>query len=55
MTTLNEPLARMLTPFEFTSHTRVVFGPNALAQLGELARDLGFTRTLLVAAVTDKR
>ncbi|HEV8487615.1 MAG TPA: iron-containing alcohol dehydrogenase [Blastocatellia bacterium] len=35
--------------FDFQSHTRVVFGEGAIARLGELARDLGFRRTLLVA------
>jgi alcohol dehydrogenase len=31
------------------SRTRVVFGEGALARLGELARELSFTRTLIVA------
>ena len=35
--------------FDFQSHTRVVFGEGAIARLGELARELGFRRTLLVA------
>lgn len=39
----------MLKGFDFQSHTRAVFGEGALARLGELARELGFRRTLLVA------
>ena len=35
--------------FDFQSDTRVVFGAGAFARLGELARELGFSRTLLVA------
>ena len=35
--------------FDFQPHTRVVFGDGAFSQLGGLARELGFTRTLLVA------
>ena len=38
-----------MTPFELESRTRLVFGPGTLARLGELARELGFRRTLLVA------
>jgi alcohol dehydrogenase len=36
-------------PFDFHPRTRIVFGDGALARLGELARELGFRRTLLVA------
>jgi alcohol dehydrogenase len=35
--------------FDFQNRTRVVFGDGAAARLGELALELGFTRTLLVA------
>ena len=35
--------------FEFHARTRVVFGAQQFARLGELARELGFTRTLVVA------
>src|SRR5262245_24953504 len=35
--------------FDFHIRTRVVFGEGALARLGEIARELGFTRTLIVA------
>lgn len=35
--------------FDFQSRTRVIFGPGAINRLGELARELGFRRTLLVA------
>src|SRR5262249_1030034 len=34
--------------FDFHPLTRVVFGPGSLARLGELARDLGGRRALLV-------
>src|SRR5687767_2409980 len=37
-----------LTPFDFHTPTRVVFGPGSLNRLGELARELGDTRVLLV-------
>src|SRR6185436_11694717 len=35
--------------FDFQPRTRVVFGAGAIQRLGELARELGFKRTLLVA------
>ena len=35
--------------FDFQSRTRVVFGNGSLARLGELARELGFCHSLLVA------
>jgi alcohol dehydrogenase len=35
--------------FDFQPRTRVVFGAGAIARLGELARELNFRRTLLVA------
>src|SRR3954464_2275964 len=35
-------------PFDFTARTRLVFGAGALAQLGQLAREHGGTRILLV-------
>jgi alcohol dehydrogenase len=35
--------------FDFQTHTRIVFGQGAFEQLGALARELGFHRTLLVA------
>jgi alcohol dehydrogenase len=38
-----------MPPFDFRLRTRVVFGDGALARLGELARELSFTRTLVVA------
>jgi alcohol dehydrogenase len=37
-----------LPAFDFQPQTRVVFGPGTLAQLGQLARELGGTRILLV-------
>jgi alcohol dehydrogenase len=41
----------MLPPnnFNFNARTRVVFGDGSLEQAGELARELGFTRTLVVS------
>ncbi len=37
-----------LAPFDFHTPTRVVFGPGTLNRLGELARELGATKALLV-------
>src|SRR5436305_1869181 len=37
-----------LTAFDYHPLTRVVFGTGSVARLGELARDLGGTRVLLV-------
>src|SRR5947209_19145634 len=37
-----------LSAFDFQPLSRVVFGPGALARLGELAAELGGTRVLLV-------
>jgi alcohol dehydrogenase class IV len=39
----------MMRPFDFHLRTRIVFGDGSLARVGELGRELGFTRTLLVA------
>jgi len=38
-----------MQPFDFHLRTRVVFGNGALARLPDLARELAFTRTLVVA------
>jgi len=38
-----------MTAFEFQSRTRILFGAGALARIGELAREYGFRRALLVA------
>src|ERR1700674_4858477 len=38
-----------LNSFEFQLQTRLIFGSGAISRLGELARELGFRRTLLVA------
>jgi alcohol dehydrogenase len=38
-----------VTPFEHESRTRLVFGPGVLARLGEIARELGFRRTLVAS------
>jgi alcohol dehydrogenase len=35
-------------PFDITPHTRLVFGPGFLVRLGELARELGGRRVLVV-------
>src|SRR5262252_1484747 len=37
-----------LRPFDYHSPTRVVFGADSLSRLGELARELGESRVLLV-------
>lgn len=37
-----------LQPFDFHTPTRVVFGPGTVERLGELAKELGDTRVLLV-------
>lgn len=37
-----------LAPFDFHTPTRVVFGPGSLKNLGELARELGESRVLVV-------
>ncbi|MEW5975820.1 MAG: iron-containing alcohol dehydrogenase [Acidobacteriota bacterium] len=39
----------MINEFEFHLRTRLVFGPGSLRRVGEIARELGFRRTLLVA------
>jgi alcohol dehydrogenase len=36
-------------PFDFVPRTRIVFGPGTFGRLGELARELGFQRALLVS------
>jgi alcohol dehydrogenase len=41
--------ARTLRPFDFQLRTRIVFGEGSLERLGDLARDLRFTRTLIVS------
>jgi alcohol dehydrogenase len=38
-----------MRPFDFQLGTRLVFGEGALSRLGDLACDLSFTRTLIVA------
>jgi alcohol dehydrogenase len=38
-----------MTPFDFRPRTRIVFGTGEFARIGELARELGGTRCLLVA------
>ena len=38
-----------MNSFDFQPRTRVVFGPGVIERLGELARELDFKRTLLVA------
>ena len=38
-----------MNPFVFETRTRLVFGEEALKDLGRLAKELGFVRTLLVA------
>ncbi len=38
-----------MNPFDFQPRTRVVFGAGAIERLGQLASELGFRRTLVVA------
>ena len=38
-----------MTPFEHAGRTRLVFGAGRIHQVGRLARELGFRRTLIVA------
>ena len=38
-----------MVPFDFQPRTRVVFGPRSITRAGQIARDLGFRRTLVVA------
>lgn len=38
-----------MTPFDFRPRTRVLFGPGEFSRLGEVAREIGGTRCLLVA------
>ena len=38
-----------MTPFDFRPRTRVLFGAGEFSRLGEVARELGGTRCLLVA------
>jgi len=40
---------RVLNSFDYKSRTRVIFGVGTINRLGELATELGFQRTLLVA------
>jgi alcohol dehydrogenase class IV len=43
------PYLTLMPAFDFQLRTRVVFGDGAFARLGELARALSFTRTLIVS------
>src|SRR4029434_5115037 len=38
-----------MSPFDFQSRTRLIFGEGSFERLGSLASELGFRRTLLVA------
>ena len=38
-----------MVSFDFQPRTRVLFGPGSIARVGQIARDLGFRRTLVVA------
>ncbi len=46
---LTEDTVPSMENFDFQSRTRVVFGNGSLARLGELARELGFRRSLVVS------
>src|SRR6516164_9571729 len=41
--------SEIMGPFDFQLRTRVVFGEGRFEELGALARELGFGRTLVVA------
>jgi len=41
----------MLTPFDYHPHTRFIFGVGSLSQLGELTREYGGSRALVVSDV----
>ncbi len=38
-----------LTPFDHTPRTRLIYGPGSLSRIGELAKELGGTRILIVS------
>ncbi|PYR17261.1 MAG: alcohol dehydrogenase, partial [Acidobacteria bacterium] len=38
-----------MQPFDFHLRTRVLFGEGAISRLGDVARELLFTRALIVA------
>lgn len=38
-----------MLPFDFQPRTRIVFGQGTISRLGQLAREFGFSRTVLVA------
>lgn len=44
----SDPSGWNLKHFDYHSPTRVIYGPNSLMQLGEVAKELGGTRVLLV-------
>lgn len=48
MTTEIDPPSQEPTPFDLQPRTRLVFGQNTVEQVGELARDLGARKVLLV-------
>src|SRR5438132_13519293 len=45
----HSPIVPATVPFDFRPRTNVIFGQGSLERLSVLARELGFTRTLLVA------
>ncbi len=45
---LSGPAGGLLAPFDFTPLNRVIYGPGSLSRLGELVRELGGRRILLV-------
>ena len=38
-----------MVSFDFQPRTRVLFGPGSITRVGQIARQLGFRRTLVVA------
>ena len=45
------PDPRFMQSFDFQNRTRVIFGEGSFERLGELARELGFNRTLVVSDI----
>ncbi|MFP6659691.1 MAG: iron-containing alcohol dehydrogenase, partial [Pirellulales bacterium] len=45
----NPHLASNMIPFDFQPQTRIIFGPDAVDQLGDLCAELGGGRILVVS------
>jgi alcohol dehydrogenase len=49
LSSMNPADSDALVPFDFDPRTRVVYGPGTIDQLGEIAREIGATRVLVVS------